>query len=73
MLKLRKWDNVIKHCSEVSTPKGLHFLIFLRQVLLYDKNNTKALYRRGVAYMETGQLDESESDLKKALQLDPTG
>ena len=43
------------------------------QVLEHDNSNIKALYRRGVAYLNLDRLDESEADLKMALQIDPNG
>jgi len=55
-IKEAKFEKAINCCTEV---------------LNRDPNNTKALYRRGKAYLETNSLDKSESDLKKALELDP--
>lgn len=43
------------------------------QVLNEDARNVKALYRRGVAHLNLGMLDESEVDLKIALEIDPNG
>ena len=47
--------------------------MFHQQVLEHEPQNIKALYRRGTAYLNLGRLDDSEIDLKNALQLDPTG
>ena len=41
------------------------------KVIEIDSNNTKALFRRGKAYLEQGDLDKAERDLSKASQLDP--
>lgn len=41
------------------------------QVLMYSKNNAKALLRRGQAYMKLEELDLASGDLKAALNLLP--
>lgn len=34
-----------------------------------DATNSKALYRRGVAYTRIGELDKAREDLNEALQI----
>lgn len=43
----------------------------MEQVLELESTNIKALYRRVQAYMELLDLDYAETDIKKALDLDP--
>lgn len=37
-----------------------------------DANNTKALFRRGKAYMNTGELEKAKEDLEKASTIQPS-
>ncbi|KAL9240032.1 hypothetical protein vseg_014295 [Gypsophila vaccaria] len=41
------------------------------KVLELDPNNTKALFRRSQAYLNTSDLDKAEADIRKALKVDP--
>jgi FK506-binding protein 4/5 len=45
--------------------------MYLDQVLELESTNIKALYRRAQAYIELLDLDYAETDIKKALDLDP--
>eukprot|EP00253_Pinus_taeda_P010337 PITA_10337 len=56
-LKLKEYREAAKLCSKV---------------LEVDSKNVKALYRRAQAYIETADLDQAESDIKKALEIDPS-
>jgi hypothetical protein len=55
-LKLKKWVGVIQSAS---------------WVLKHDGSNTKALYRRGVAYLHSGKLKQAKADLMLLAQIDP--
>ncbi|KAH7541848.1 hypothetical protein FEM48_Zijuj02G0011000 [Ziziphus jujuba var. spinosa] len=86
-LKTKQYDECIKEGSEVSfailifnfdvcsqtfqASVFLNNLFSLLQVLEHDAKNVKALYRRGQAYKELGQLEDAVSDLSKALEVTP--
>lgn len=56
-MKLEKWDKVIDDCN---------------QVFKYDKDNIKALLRRGTAFFKKKSYKEAKNDVEKCLKLDPT-
>lgn len=55
LMKLENWNAAIVSTSEV---------------LKAEKNNIKALFRRGVSYHKVGFLEESKADLTYLLELD---
>ncbi|KAL9669303.1 hypothetical protein QQ045_006847 [Rhodiola kirilowii] len=55
-LKLKEYKEAEKLCTKV---------------LELESTNVKALYRRAQAYINLGDLDVAEFDVKKALELDP--
>ncbi|CAM8999979.1 unnamed protein product [Rhodiola kirilowii] len=55
-LKLKEYKQAEKLCTKV---------------LDMESTNVKALYRRAQAYINLGDLDVAEFDIKKALELDP--
>lgn len=57
LLKIHKFHEAIGHCAVV---------------LNEDKNNTKALFRRGKARSELGQTDAAKEDFERAQKLDPS-
>jgi tetratricopeptide (TPR) repeat protein len=47
-----------------------HFAIkYATQALENDANNSKALYRRGVAYTKIGEVEKAREDLNEALEI----
>lgn len=57
MLMIGDFAEVIRHTTSV---------------LEIDKNNVKALYRRGKAYSASWDVEEAKSDLTRATELDPS-
>lgn len=51
------YENVVIHCSDA---------------LKIEPNHVKALYRRSLAYLQLGKLDEAKEDLQKAIKLEPS-
>lgn len=41
-------------------------------VLTLDKDNVKALYRRGQSILEMGEIDNALVDFQRVLELEPT-
>eukprot|EP00435_Cladocopium_sp_Y103_P022493 s1869_g5.t1 len=54
--RLSRWQQVCESCG---------------QVLLEDAGSVKALYLRGQAYLQLGELSSAEQDLVRATALDP--
>lgn len=50
------YENVIENCTKC---------------LEYDHNNSKALYRRSMAYIEEKRYDRATNDLERALKIEP--
>ncbi|KAI6654919.1 Tetratricopeptide repeat protein 9C-like [Oopsacas minuta] len=57
MLKEERWDRVIRHATSA--------------LELQPEGNSRTFYRRGTAYLATGNLDSADSDLKRAAVLSP--
>jgi tetratricopeptide (TPR) repeat protein len=55
-IKLENWDKVVMHSEDA---------------LKIDKDSTKALYRRAMAYEKTNEFDKAKADLKTALKIAP--
>ena len=51
------YENVVIHCSDA---------------LKIEPNSIKGLYRRSMAHLQLGQLDEAKSDLQRAIKLEPS-
>ena len=49
------------------------FLPLSVKILDIEPGNVKSLYRRGVANMQLGNLEEAKDDLQNAQQLSPSG
>lgn len=60
LIKLNKWVDAIHACNKVLA------------LDVEAKTNTKALYRRGLARIHTGDLAEAKTDLMAAYELDKT-
>jgi len=46
-----------------------HAINYCSQALEKDEDNEKALYRRGLAYMNVGELNRAQRDLSRANDL----
>jgi len=56
-LKLERWTEAIDNC---------------KMVLNIDKNNVKATYRKGLAFIGLGEYEKATDDFKTVLQLQPS-
>eukprot|EP00742_Colponemidia_sp_Colp-10_P008543 GILJ01009259.1.p1 GENE.GILJ01009259.1~~GILJ01009259.1.p1 ORF type:complete len:480 (+),score=44.07 GILJ01009259.1:58-1497(+) len=56
-LKLKQYQQTVDYCT---------------QALKYDEMNAKAHFRRGVAHMSLGALEQARTDLVRAKQLSPS-
>ncbi|XP_033642726.1 70 kDa peptidyl-prolyl isomerase-like [Asterias rubens] len=56
-LKMKCYEHAVIHCTKA---------------LALDSNNVKGLFRRGMAYMELQEYEQSQQDLDHALHLQPT-
>ena len=55
-MKLEKWDKTIDDCN---------------QVLKLEKDNLKALLRRGTAFFKKKMYNSAREDMEKCLSIDP--
>jgi len=55
-IKMEKWTEAIDNC---------------KMVLNLDKNNVKALYRKGLAFIGLGEYEKATEDFKAVIQLQP--
>ncbi|KYM97529.1 PREDICTED: peptidyl-prolyl cis-trans isomerase FKBP4-like [Cyphomyrmex costatus] len=69
-LKLALYNNMA--ICQLKQKNYQHVVTLCTKVLNKDKNNVKALYRRGVAYGNIGDNEKAIADLKVILTLEPT-
>ncbi|CAI5472437.1 unnamed protein product [Closterium sp. Yama58-4] len=70
-VSLRRTCAVNLMSCHLKTNAFAHAVSVGTQVISEDGSNLKALYRRGLAYKELGQLKEAVADLSKAAQISP--
>ncbi|GJP59155.1 hypothetical protein CLOP_g8805 [Closterium sp. NIES-67] len=70
-VSLRRTCAVNLMSCHLKTQSFSHAVSVGSQVISEDASNLKALYRRGLAYKELGQLKEAVADLSKAAQISP--
>ncbi|CAI6002766.1 unnamed protein product [Closterium sp. NIES-64] len=70
-VSLRRTCAVNLMSCHLKTNAFAHAVSVGTQVISEDGSNLKALYRRGLAYKELGQLKEAAADLSKAAQISP--
>lgn len=69
-LRLTLYNNMAK--CQLNQKNFGHTVALCTKVLNKDKNNVKALYRRGIAYGSMKDIEKAVADLKVALTLEPT-
>ncbi|CAI5487698.1 unnamed protein product [Closterium sp. Naga37s-1] len=70
-VSLRRTCAVNLMSCHLKTNAFAHAVSVGTQVISEDGSNLKALYRRGLAYKELGQLKEAAADLSTAAQISP--
>jgi tetratricopeptide (TPR) repeat protein len=71
MLKSQVYNNMAACQLKYLSDNYEHVIKNCTKCLEYDHNNSKALYRRSMAYIEEKRYDRATNDLERALKIEP--